>query len=516
MSTPSPSPLRRAAAGAWLLIAAAIGAPHLTAVAQTPSPGQPVATGQPLQLSLAQAVDYARKNKSTLQAQRLNEEIAKARVGEIRAIGLPQVNASAAVTDNIKLQKSLVDFGAFGGAPLKGTTLTADQITAAQGGQTVTLSPAYGEVVATGPTALAFGLQWQGNTGIQASQLLFDGSYLICLKAAKVYEQLAVKQTAQTEIDVVENVQKAYYGVLVNRDRFELLARNVARLDTIYRQTAATYKEGFVEKLDVDRLQVQLTNLKVEQQKTERLVDLTVALLKFQMGLDQRQPIVLTDKLDAALVESTQLPAQGGGFNYADRVEYSVLETQRDLANLDIRNKRAGYFPRLLLTGGYGFVGSDPTAKGLFQFRGPDSRSTQGFVNQNWFGFANVGMQLQIPIFDGFAKRYSIQQAKLTARTVNYGFTTLQQSIDLQQAQSRTSLENALDVVRNQKTNLALATDVARVSKIKFQEGVGSNLEVITAETDLRSAQTNYYSSLYDALIAKVDFEKAQGSLLKN
>ncbi len=485
-------------------------------LAQTPATGQPVATNEPMRLSLKQAVDYALQNKSTVQAQRLNEEIAKARVGQIRSAGLPQINASAGMTDNIKLQKSLVDFGAFGGPPLSGATLTPDQLTQVQGGQSVVLKPAYGERVSTGPQAIAFGLQWQGNAGVQGSQLLFDGSYLIGLKAAKVYEQLAVKQSQQTEIDVVESVQKAYYGVLVNRERFGLLGRNVARLDTIYRQTAAIYKEGFVEKLDVDRLQVQLTNLKVEQQKTERLVDLTVALLKFQMGLNQQQSIELTDQLDAALVESTQVPTGGAGFNYGDRVEYALLETQRDLADLDVRNKRAGYLPRLLATGGYGFVGSDPTAGGLLEFRGPDSRNkATGFPNQNWFGFANVGLQLQIPIFDGFAKHYAIQQAQLTARTVNYGFTTLQQSIDLQQAQSRTSLANSLDVVKNQKSNLDLATNVARVAKIKFQEGVGSNLEVITAETDLRSAQTNYYSSLYDALIAKVDFEKAQGTLKK-
>ncbi|MBC7449389.1 MAG: TolC family protein [Hymenobacteraceae bacterium] len=490
----------------------------LPARAQTPSAGQPVATAGPLRLSLSQAVQYALKNKSTLQAQRLNEEIATARIGQIRSIGLPQINASAGVADNIKLQKSLVDFGAYSGpnGPLEGANLTPGQLAQVQAGQTVKLAPAYGEKVAAGPQAIAFGLQWQGSAGIQASQLLFDGSYLIGLKAAKVYEQLASKQSQQSEIDVVEAVQKAYYGVLVNRERFELLGRNVSRLDTIFRQTSAIYKEGFVEKLDVDRLQVQLTNLKVEQQKTQRLVDLTVALLKFQMGLDQQQPVELTDQLDAALVESTQLPAEAGGFNYGDRVEYSVLETQRDLANLDIRNKRAGYLPRLVATGGYGFVGSDPKASGLFQFRGPDSRNgSTGYPNQNWFGFANVGLQLQIPIFDGLAKHYSLQQAKLTAQTVNYGFTTLQQSIDLQQTQSRISLENSLDVVKNQKANLALATDVARVSKIKFQEGVGSNLEVITAETDLRSAQTNYYSSLYDALIAKVDFEKAQGTLKK-
>jgi len=485
-------------------------------------------------------------------------------VGEIKSAGLPQVNVGANVANNFKLQRSLVDFGRFGGPPLEGTRLTAGDIATAQAGTPVTLSPAYGEAPKTGPTPIAFGLQYAGSASASVSQLLFDGSYLIGLKAAKVYEQLAQKQSQQAEIDVAEQVSKAYYSTLVARSRLTLLGRNVQRLDTVLYQTQQIFKAGFAEKLDVDRLRVQRNNLVVEQQKAQRLTELSLALLKFQMGLPQQQAVQLTDSLSTAVVDASALrqrlgaaslvagggaagtgtlpgppaavpgqapageqnrldqqtalggarPAQAAAaINYNNRIEFSVLETQQALAGLDLSNRRAGAYPRLLLTGAYGFTGSDPTLGGLFGFRGPDSRNGAGFINQNWFGFGNVGLSLQVPVFDGFRRKYQVQQGRIQQQTIERGFETLRQSIDLQEAQSRTTLANSLDVLDNQKANLDLAADVARVTRIKFNAGVGSNLEVITAETDLRAAQTNYYGAVYDVLVAKVDRDKATGEL---
>ncbi|MBO2008655.1 TolC family protein [Hymenobacter negativus] len=546
----------------FLLVAAlGMAGPQVLLAQTSPSamPAAPPTTGT-MPLSLQQAVDYAIKNKSTLLSTRLAEATAAAKVGEIKSQGLPQVNVGATLSDNFKLQKSLVDVGAFGGGA-SNTTLTATDIANAQGGQTVNLTQVAAPVVALPPQAIAFGLQYAGNSSVSVSQLLFDGSYLIGLKAAKVYTELAKKQTQQAEIDVAEQVSKAYYSTLVARSRLALLARNVQRLDTVLYQTDKTFKAGFAEKLDVDRLRVQRNNLVVEQQKAQRLTELSVSLLKFQMGLSQQQNVQLTDSLGAAVVDAGALrqrlgvaslsnggvglgavptapatpggdntttqnrvdqqnalsgglpPAALGAINYNNRIEFSTLETQQALAGLDLRNRQAGAYPRLVLSGAYGFTGSAPTAGDLFAFRGPDSRNSNGFANQNWFGFGNVGLTLSVPVFDGFRRKYLVQQSRLQQQTIERGFETLKQSIDLQDAQSRTTLINALDVLDNQKANLDLATDVARVTRIKFNAGVGSNLEVITAETDLRSAQTNYYGAIYDVLVAKVDRDKATGEL---
>lgn len=418
-------------------------------------------------LSLQQSIDYALQNRANLKAAQNEEKIAKARTGEIRAMGLPQINGTLDVGDNFVPQKGFLPAELMGG----------------EVGQFVpiTFSPGY-----------------TGTATLNGSQLLFDGSYLIGLKAAKTYTELSRKTTTQTEIEIAEQVSKAYYGVLVNRERIELLNQNLVRLDILLNQTRIMFQNGVAEQLDVDRLRVSYNNLKVEQQRAQRLVDLSENLLKFQMGLPQRQPVILTDKLDE--VEVDVALAAPSNFNYSSRIEYSILETQRDLATLDLRNINSGYLPKLYLNARYGYNAANNEFGELTKFG-------------NWLEFGYVGAQFQLPIFDGLRRHYQVQQAKLRLENTKFGFETLRQSIDLEQEQATTELTNALDVLKSQQENLTLAEDIARVAKIKFQEGVGSNLEVITAETDLRQAQTNYYAAIYDALIAKVNLEKANGTL---
>ncbi|MBC5994853.1 TolC family protein [Pontibacter cellulosilyticus] len=438
--------------------------------------GSTHAQGQsPQSFSLQESINYALQNRASLAATRNEEKIAKAQVGEIRAMGLPQINGSLDVGDNFVQQQSFLPGEFFNdpndpNSPQPGTFVP------------VTFTPAY-----------------TGNAVLTGSQLLFDGTYLIGLKAAKTYTELSRKTTAQSEIDVAEQVSKAYYGVLVNRERMELLNQNIARLDTVLSQTRIMFENGVAEKLDVDRLRVSLNNLKVEKQKAERLMELSESLLKFQMGIDHRQQLTLTDKLSEVEVSIAKVAPQE--FNYGSRIEYSILETQRDLAELDLRNRKSGYLPKLYLNARYGYNAANNDFSEITQTR-------------NWLEYGYVGGQIQLPIFDGLRKHYQIQQARLTLENTKFGFEALRQSIDLQIDQSSTELTNALDVLDSQRENLELAEDIARVAKIKFQEGVGSNLEVITAETELREAQTNYYAAIYDALVAKVNLEKATGTLL--
>ncbi|WP_114777460.1 TolC family protein [Botryobacter ruber] len=423
----------------------------------------------PKSFSLSQSIEFAIANRPNLKAARNEQLSAKAKVGEIRAMGLPQINASADVGGFFVQQKTFV--------PAQFTNPDAEPGTY---------------------VALPFTPIYSGNAVLTGSQLLFDGSYLIGLKAAKTYTELSRKSLTQTEIEVAEQVSKAYYSVLVSRERMELLNQNLARLDTLLHQTQVMFENGVAEKLDVDRLRVTRNNLNVEKQKTERLLQLSEDLLKFQMGMDQEEQLVLTDKLSEVEVDMSK--ANTGSFNYSNRIEYSLLETQRDLAQLDLKNLRSGYLPKLYLNSRFGYS----TASNEFSFI---TKRT------NWLDFGFLGVQLQVPIFDGLRKHYQIQQSKLTLENTKLGFETLKQSIDLQLAQSSTELTNSLEVLASQRENLELAEEIARVAKIKFQEGVGTNLEVVTAETDLRQAQTNYYAAMYDALIAKVNLDKATGTL---
>ncbi|KAA9325012.1 TolC family protein [Adhaeribacter soli] len=425
------------------------------------------AQNAPQAFSLQQAIEYALQNQQRMKIAHNDTKIAKAKVGEIRSIGLPQINVGAEVGNNFEPMRNFFPAEFFGGKA--------------------------GEYV-----PVQFTPNYTGQAAISASQLVFDGTYLVGLKAASTFTQLSKKALTQTEIEITEQVSKAYYGVLVSRERMKLLEQNLNRLDTLLKQTTEMYKNGFAEKLDVDRLQVAFNNLQVDQQRTDRLVVLSEDLLKFQMGLKQTEPILLTEQLSNVEVDMAKTNTEG--FNYSNRIEYSILETQRDLALLDIKAKRAGYYPQLALNARYGWN----TANNNF-----DAITKSG----NWLNFGYVGLGINIPVFDGLRKSYQLQQAKLTLENTNAGLKLMEQGIDLELTQYSTNLSNNLKVLESQKRNLVLAEDIARVSKIKYQEGVGSNLEVITAETDLRAAQTNYYAALYDALISKVDLDKATGTL---
>lgn len=438
------------------------------------SPSEASKTTSTTDFSLREAVTYALQNNVNVTNSQLDIESAKARVGEIRAVGLPQISAQASLQHSLKIQNVILENGA---GPFGDSTRPVGSV-------------------------LAFPFQLKNNAlfAVTLNQLIFDGSYLVGLKAASTYNNLSQKSAVQSKIAVTEAVTKAYYSVLVNQERLELLRYNVERIDTLFRQTQAQFKNGFVESIDVDRIEVQYNNLKIDQQRTERLVELTKHLLKFQMGYPVSNPIEITDKLAIQNVETLGIE-QNTTFNHSQRIEYSILETQKELAALDIKNVRAGYLPQLVAGLAYGYNPAASQLNKIFDFK------------DRWYNYSTFSVQLSIPIFDGFQKRYKGQQARLTLEKTNRSLQFLQNSIDLEIQQSNVNLANSLDALKTQRRNLELAERVAKVTKIKYEQGVGSNIEVINAEGSLREAQTNYYSALYDALISKVDADKATGKL---
>jgi outer membrane protein TolC len=421
-------------------------------------------------LTLEEAVAYGLKKNLNIKNTQLDALSAEARIGEIRAAGLPQINGQFGLNDNLIIQRVF----------LPATFVNPNAAPDAP------------------PIAAQFGVKYSGNIGATLNQLIFNGSYFIGLKAAATYRELAQKNVTQSKVNVVEAVTKAYYSAQVAEERAKVLDLNIQRLDTLMRDTRATYKAGFVEKIDVDRLEVQLNNLRTERQKVKNLIELSYTLLKFQMGMPLTEQVVLTDKVDEEAVTSMTAPLTNA-VDYGKRIEYSILNTQGELANLDIRNIKSGYLP---------------TVSGVLSYGHNNGRNNFGdLFTSRWFNNSVLGLNVQIPIFDGLSKHYKLQQAQITLDKLNQGQDLLSQSIDLQVQQANITLSNSLETLGTQQRNVALAEEVVRVSKIKYQEGVGSNIEVINAESSLKEAQTNYFAALFDVLIAKVDLVKARGEL---
>jgi len=420
-----------------------------------------------LRFSLKEAVVFALEHNPIVKNTLLDQEIADRQVGEILADGLPQVKLNADLTYNYKIPKTPVTNDFTTGEPLDETLF------------------------------IPFGADFTSQFRASMSQMIFDGAFFIGLKAAKTFTQLSKKDHVKTQIDVAAAVSKAYFGVLVNHERLLLVARNFSRVDSLLQDTRALHEAGFAEKIDVSRVKVQYNNLKVELDNFQGIVDLTVQLLKFQMGMPMSQPLELTDAIEDISYFDFSLSSS---FQYDNRIEYSQLTIRKQLNELDIRNINSRYIPTLDLFVNYG--------------RNTGALEFGDVYTDDWFGAGAVGLRLEMPLFDGMRKRRQVQQRKLKGRKIDNSFERMKYNIDLQIQQSLVNYNREIDRMRAQNENMALAREVYDVSKIKYDAGVGSNIEVIDADAAYKQAQTNYYNALYEALISKIDLQKAYGILL--
>ncbi|GAB3987687.1 TolC family protein [Spirosoma daeguense] len=431
--------------------------------------------------SLNEAIKFAVDNNINVKNSGLDALSSEARIREVKSSALPQVGIGSQLTYNAIIQKVILPAGGFG-APASSTGTSGNQ-------------PENASVL-----AIPFGVNFQGNVQATVNQLLYDANYKIGLKAAATLRELSQKNVTASKINVAEQVAKAYYNVLVSEERIKLLDYNIGRVDTLLNETVAMNKQGFVEKIDVNRLEVQSNNLKAERQNVQNLVGLSYYLLKFQMGLGINDAIALTDKIqDLNLEELERSVAVTPDFDYNQRIEFSTLQNQIQLADLDFQSIGKQYLPRVVASLVYGHN---------------NGRNNLGtFFTTQWFNSAAINLQVQVPVFDGFQKRYAAQQKKLALDKAKLGSDLLKNSIDLQVRQAQITTQNSLQTLRTQKRNLDLAQEILRVTRIKYKEGVGSNIEVLNAETSSREAQTNYFASLLDFMLAKVDADKASGKL---
>jgi outer membrane protein len=421
---------------------------------------------QPLAISLQEAVDYALIHNQNILNAKLDMVSAEAVVKEYIAVGLPQITGSIDVADNFKLPVSFLPAEFVGGTP----------------GETVPIS---------------FGTKYSGNATISATQMVFDGVFFVGLEASRTFQELSSKDHIKVKIDVVEAVTKAYYNVLVNKLTLELVEKNYGRLDTLLNETKAMYESGFAERIDVSRVQVQYNNIKVNKSNSVKMLVIAEALLKFQMGMPVDNQITLSEELSLEMFDD---PVEEV-FNYDQRVEYSILQTRERLALLDIKRIKVDYIPKLDLYSNIGAVAGTGSGANLFN------------LGNEWFSYGVVGLRMNIPIFDGLQKHRAIQQRKAKLNKVMNSYELLKNGIDLEIEQTRVAYNNSVDFMNVQLENVEISEEVYNVTKTKYQQGVGSNIEVINADADYKQAQTNFFTALYSALLSKVDYDKALGKL---
>jgi len=445
-------------------------------------------------LTLEQCIQYALEKNVEAQNAILDQRIAAAKVKETIGYGLPQINGNGSAVYNQKLSRFFIQYNPDGAGFI-------------DLGGVPGIQP--GDVVAA---QNFFQLKSNANASVSIDQLIFNGSYIVGLQASNTYKELANKSALRTQEQIVQGVIKAYYAVLINRERTELFTDNIARVDSLYRNTKALNENGFAESIDVDRVKVSLNNLRAERDNFANLNDLGIQLLKFQMNFPLGEDLIVAGNIQEVKLD-TSLTKYSAEWDYKNRPDYQVLDVNYRLQQLNVKNQYAGGMPSISAFANFGMGTQSPNVGGLFSTNS-SIKDEGGIGPDKWYPATSFGVSLHVPIFTGLQRTYRIQQEKLTLQKIENSFTNLRNGIDLEITQATIMFKNSLKTLYAQKENQDLASNVARVTKIKYEQGVGTNLEVVDAENALRTAQTNYYSALFDAMIAKVNLEKAYGRLL--
>ena len=445
--------------GLLLLLSGSISVP---ALAQTP--GATV-------LSIKDAIQFGQQNNSNIRVSQIGEQIGQKQISEVKGRALPQVSGNGSFEDRLKIPLLILPTG------LGGTT--------------------------SGSEGIPLGKQYNTALTGEVTQMLFDPSFNVGLRAAKVSSRLNEQNTRQVIEQTSYNIASAYYQAIVVDKQLLLLRSNLINTQRTLQLTELQLQNGVAKRVDVSRLRVNASNIESQIRQAELNLEQALNQLKNQMGMPLTQPIALSDttltlEQDAAALASVPEDV------FVNRLEYQILQSNLELQTLDQRNIGATGYPNLRAFGNYGYSGQGDSF-GLFKTEG-----------NNWVDYttASVGVRLSIPVFDGFQRRARVQQSNLKARQLEENINLTKQNINLEISNALTQYRNTLQRIQAEQQNVQLAQEVYGVTQLEMREGVGTTTNVVEAETALRQAQNTYITTLLNLYTARLDLERSKGTLL--
>lgn len=446
-------------------------------------------------MSLEQAIAYALQENINIKNAQIDIADAEQQIIERRAAGLPRLSGSASFQHYLAVpQQPLPDgfnvFGLYGQALFEIQDQFSPATQMALQGLVQDADPNGGGDAQT----IAFFLRNNFTAALNLDAMIFDGSYFVALEAAREYRKYTAKDFATQQREVTNQVTEAYLPVVLVQENIEILNDNISNLDRLLFETQELYKAGFVEQLDIDRLQLSLSNLRIERENLVRQQEVALSNLKFAIGYPISEPLVLTDNLESILDQTDSAELATAVADPSRRPEYELIEQAIRLTELNVKLSKSGYLPSLRAFG----VAQQ-------QYQGDDFSS--GF----WAPASYVGLNLNVPIFDGFGKKAKLQRSRLEMEKTRNQQTDLIRAINLEVENARTNYLNARQRLDSQNRNLDLAERIYKTAQIKYEEGVGSSLEINQAEQSLYSTQSNYMQSLYDLALAQARLEMALG-----
>lgn len=456
-------------------------------------------------MSLADCIQFAMENHPDIKSAQLQLKDADWRVKENFATGLPQISAGVSYSGFLQrggLPSSALSFGGGGGSidPNADYYKTLeDRLGGSDGVQA--LGQFLGAAFASDPDSKIFFNPVHSVSGnVSVNQLIFNNSYLIGLRAAKYYRQYVDNQLIVARQTVRNSVTDAYLPALLISENLSILDKNIGNLEKLFSDTKAINKAGFAEQLDVDRLELSLSNLRSERGNLARQREIVVNALKFKMGMPVGNDINVSDNVDALISASGEADLTTPA-NFMARPEYLLLLKGRDLSGIQVDLYRKPWMPTVA-----GFLQWQPGYQGGF-----GAKDSPTFHDWYYISSAVAGVSVSIPIWDGGGTKAKRERAIITAQTTDIQKQMLENAITLELDAARKQYLNARERVANQEKNLALAQRIYDTIQTKYKAGIGSSFEVTQSESGLYSAQQGLLQARYDLLAAKVAIKKAMG-----
>ena len=418
-------------------------------------------------VTLKQAIEYALQNKADAQNAQLDIRNADYQIMEAKAGALPKINGVANITYNPILQTTALDAGAFSGGPSNIQLIT-------------------------------LGRKWNAGAGVQLSQALFNQQVFIGLKAAKSTKEFYQLNAQLTEEQIIERVSNAYFQVFTIQQKKETLENSYASTEKARNIIKSLFDNGLAKKIDLDRTNVNLTNISTVLKQQQNAINQAENALKFYMGMPIENKIELVKadmEITPHLLDETVATDQ--------RSEIKILNKQRELLQYNKKAVEAAYYPTVNLNANYSWQGL-----------GDKFPLTNGEKNGvYWADYSAITLGVNIPIFNGFATKARVEMAQIELDKLDVSIKDTKLSLDLSYQNAKSQIENSLLALENQKANVSLAETVTSNTKHNYQYGLATLTELLEAENALVEAKNNYSNAILEYKIAEIQYYKAKGEL---
>ena len=408
------------------------------------------------EVTLKAAIDYAIKHQPKIQQSLLDEQITASSIKSKLADWYPQVNFNYNLQHNFLLQSSVI------------------------GGNTIKL-----------------GVDNTSSGQFTVSQTVFNKDVLLARRTKADVLLQTTQATSSNKIDLAASVSKAFYDVLATSQQVRVAAENIVRTERSLKDATNQYKAGVVDKIDYKRATISLNNLKASKRSNEELIIAKTEYLKALMGYPDSATLNIV--YDSAAMENEIYIDTLQQPDYKSRVEYKLLETQRNLLQSNVLYNKWSYLPTVSVNGAYNLNFQNNQFTKLYNTNYPNS-------------FA--ALTLSLPIFQGGKRKANLFTAELQLKRSDQDIISLKNAVNAQYAQALANYKSSVENYTALKENVTIAKEVYDVVQLQYRSGIKTYLEVITAETDLRTSQINYFNALYQVLAAKVDVQKALGQIV--